>query len=146
MWETFVSSVFAKMLILAISFIIFVAVAYRLFLGEKESKRRAILLTLLLTLSAFTYVFITHDPRSHEQLEVMFFEKPNKNSRQISMILSQKDLVTNYEFCNFYRIVVVDSTGVSREYYLLKEHLETESLNLNLIKTDDFQKKINCPY
>lgn len=87
--------------------------------------------------------FLDLKGREKATIMVVLYDEPTLKSNAEKHSFTSSKLLVNYEYCNFYSVVVKLLSGVRVNKYLYKKSEEIAQLGLKISTTRDFKKK-NC--
>ncbi|MEL7426357.1 MAG: hypothetical protein AAFN81_25405 [Bacteroidota bacterium] len=94
-----------------------------------------------------TWTILTNLPQLQKNrtpvdgVQVRFFAEPDLRSSSMLYEVDSYDLWTNYEYCNFYQVVLKGTDGEEAELYLYKKSEQLKELPITLRRTEGFAQK-----
>lgn len=79
--------------------------------------------------------------KEEEKIPILLYDAPKLSSSSNTYFIHSTMLSTNYEFCDFYRVIIRQQNGITIEKHLYKKANEISEYNLEIVHTNSFQKK-----
>lgn len=93
--------------------------------------------------SSIPTIHLGRSSESDRGISVVLYDEPDIGSTSSPYLFSTRELPVDYEYCNFYQVVVSSFLGQPNYKYLYKNAHEIKELDLKVKRLDGFEKR-NC--